>query len=124
MAIPKADHSKAVALLRKYIKQIERTTTGKLHACTGIPIRTITDMRSKKCKKRRFDLRFVVAIAIGLHMTPDHATEYLGYCGYRLREDDPEEYYYGLLLHRCGRISVRASNAFLRDEGQEPLTDL
>ncbi len=123
-AIPNGDRSTAVELLRYYIKKVEHTTTEKLHDRTGVPIRTITDMRSKKCRKRRFDLRYVVAVSIGLHMTADDAFQYVHDCGYGLRKEIPEEYFLILLLHRCGKISVTAANAFLVENHQAPLTIL
>ena len=125
MCIPnESNYSAAVDLLILYMRKIEHITTDELSVRTGINVRYITDMKTVKLRKRRFEIRNVIAVAIGLKMTPIHAMEYVEDCGYHLREYIEEEYFYILILHRCGQTTVKACNALLVDYGFEPLTEL
>lgn len=59
-------------IIRYYMKQ-EEITIEELSEQTGIPERIIKQMRSQKESKHRFDLRYLVAISIGLHMIFIHS---------------------------------------------------
>ena len=125
MSIPEeTNHSAAVKLLMFYMKKIEQITVDELSVRTGIKVRYITDMKAEKQRNRRFEIRYVIAVAIGLNMTPIHAMEYVEDCGYHLRDYIIEEYLYILLLHRCGQTTVKACNALLKANGCTPLTEL
>lgn len=120
----KSSKSSAIKLLMFYMKKIEHITVDELSVRTGIKVRYITDMKAEKLRNRRFEIRYVIAVAIGLNMTPIHAMEYVEGCGYHLREYIIEEYFYILILHRCGQTTVQACNALLKAYGCTPLTEL
>ena len=109
-------------MMNWYMHKPTKITEFELSEITGVKERTIRDMCSKNSEERRFDLRFIVAVAIGLKMMPEHALEFVEMDGYHLRNKIPEERFYKFFLLRSGKISVPTCNKILKSHGLAPLT--
>jgi hypothetical protein len=72
-------------MMKWYMHKPTRITEAELSEMTGVTERTIRDMCAESSGERRFDLRFIVAVAIGLKMMPEHALEFVELGGYYLR---------------------------------------
>ena len=101
-----------------------KVTVTELESMTGVPTRFITDIRSDKSGNRKFELRYIIALAVGLKMTSHDAKKLVKSCGYHLRQKHPVEYFYKIILNRCGTITVEQCNALLKKYQRLPLTDL
>lgn len=101
-----------------------KVTVTELESMTGVPTRFITDIRSDKSGNRKFELRYIIALAVGLKMTSHDAKKLVKLCGYHLRRKHPVEYFYKIILNRCGTITVKQCNALLKKYQRPPLTDL
>ena len=104
---------------------IEKTgvTTEEIAARTGIANRTVTSLRAKNAGDIRHDLNLLVALAAGLHMTPEHANLLINLNGQHLRKTKPIERYYMYLLSIGSFYCVAACNDFLIAHDMPPLTD-
>jgi len=110
-------------IIRWYMNFPERITVDELSSRTGIAERTIKDMRSKRSENRRFELRYIIAVAVGLRMLPQQGEELVHLNGYYLRDTHKDEHIYKFLLSRCGQYTVSACNHFLMEQGLSPLSD-
>jgi len=109
-------------MMKWYMHKPTRITEPELSEMTGVTERTIRDMCAESSEERRYDLRFLVAVAIGLKMMPEHALEFVELDGYHLRRKKKEERFYQFFLHRSGKISVWECNRILKHHGLPPLT--
>ncbi|MEE5993821.1 MAG: hypothetical protein V3G42_11340 [Oscillospiraceae bacterium] len=110
-------------MMKWYMHKPTRITEAELSEMTGVTERTIRDMCAESSEERRFDLRFIVAVAIGLKMMPEHALEFVELDGYHLRRKKKEERFYKFFLHRSGKISVSECNRILKNHNLLPLTN-
>ena len=97
-------------------------TTEEIAARTGIADRTVTSLRAKNAGDIRHELNLLVALAVGLHMMPEHAKLLIHLNGQFLRKK-PIERYYMYLLSIGSFYCVAACNDYLIEHGAEPLTD-
>lgn len=100
----------------------EKIGVEELAARTGISERTINQMRSEREKEHRFSINFLVAVAIGLHMIPEHSFYLIYLNGQTLRKSRRSERYYIYLLTECNHFCVAACNDFLIRHDLPPLT--
>lgn len=109
-------------IVRYYMSEAN-ITIEELEARTGVPNRTIKQMRSESESEHRFELRYIVAVSIGLHMLSAHSFALIHLNGYGLRCSNRLERFYFFLLTECSDFSVSACNDFLIEHGLPPLTD-
>ncbi len=76
-------------LVRRWMK-LRHVTIEELSARTGVSVDLVKEMRRPKMKdkQKRFRLKNVIAIAVGLHLPFEYSIQLLECAGYRLREDD------------------------------------
>lgn len=117
-----ANFSFLYEIVRYYMAQ-EKITIEELSAQTGIPERIIKQMRSKKESQHRFDLRYLVAVSIGLHMIFIDSWYLIYLNGYGLRKNDKLERFYLFLISECNTLSVPECNVFLIEHDLPPLTN-
>lgn len=98
-------------------------TTEEIAARTGIADRTVTSLRAKNAGDVKHDLNLLVALAVGLHMTPEHGKLLINLDGQNLRKSKLIERYYLYLISIGSFYCVAACNDFLVDHGMPPLTD-
>mgnify|MGYP007070313797 CR=1 FL=1 len=98
-------------------------TTEKLAARTGIADRTVTSLRAKNAGDVKHELNLLVALAVGLHMTPEHANLLINLNGQFLRKKKPVERYYMYLLSIGSFYCVAECNDFLIAHDMPPLTN-
>lgn len=98
-------------------------TTEEIAARTGIADRTVTSLRAKNAGDIRHELNLLVALAVGLHMMPEHAELLIHLNGQFLRKKKPIERYYMYLLSIGSFYCVAACNDYLIKHGMPPLTD-
>lgn len=103
-------------------ERAERVNADELAARTGISTRTIEKMRSERESKHRFSLEYLVAVAIGLHMMPEHSIYLIHLNGQCLRRSERKERFYIYLLTECNHYCVAACNEFLVHHNLPPLT--
>lgn len=94
-----------------------------ISARTGIAVRTLTSLFSKSAGDKKHALRLLVALAVGLKMTPLHAEQMINLNGQFLRDSEPIERYYKYLISVGSFYCVAACNDFLVEHGFKPLTD-
>lgn len=91
---------------------------------TGVSSRTINKMRSPSESEHRFDLKILIAIAVGLHMIAVHSYYLIHLNGHTLRKANREEKFYIYILTECSQYTVAEVNQFLIDHDLSPLTNM
>lgn len=110
------------SLVSWYIRK-NGITTDDIAARTGISERTITSLRADNAGNVKHDLNLLVAFAIALRMTSEHAILLINLNGQFLRDCEPTEQIYKYLLSVGSFYCVAACNDYLSEHGFAPLTD-
>ena len=108
--------------MTKYI-HLENVTSEVISARTGITVRTVDSLRAKDAGDVKHDLKLLIALAVGLHMTPDDGNRLINLNGQFLRDNKPTERYYKYLLSVGSFYCVAACNDYLVEHDCLPLTD-
>lgn len=101
----------------------EKVTIGELSARTGISEDSIKEMRNPKHGQKRFFLKNILAVIIGLHLCLPDGLQMIEASGYCLRNDDEVDRIYLDLISNYSGYSVAACNDYLVELGLLPLTD-
>lgn len=102
----------------------EKIHVDDLAESTGISTRTINKMRSPSESVHHFDLKILIAVAVGLHMMSVHSYYLIHLNGQTLRKTNREEKFYIYILSECNQYSVSEVNQFLIDNDLLPLTNI
>ena len=108
--------------MTKYI-HLENVTSEIISARTGITVRTVDSLRVRGAGNVKHDLKLLIALAVGLHMTPDEGNRLVNLNGQFLRDNKPTERYYKYLLSVGSFYCVAACNDYLVEHDCLPLTD-
>ena len=79
---------------------------------------------NKFCRQHHFDLKILVAVAVGLHMIAVHSYYLIHLNGQTLRKANREEKFYIYILAECSQYTVAEVNQFLIDHDLPPLTNM
>ena len=116
------EFSSLQGILKWYMNKPVKIQDDELADRISIPESFIKDLHASGAEYRKFRLSYLVAIAIELKMTPEHALDFIHADGYYLRKKIPEEKHYLFFLKRSGKISVLECNRILKHHGLPPLT--
>lgn len=83
--------------------------------------KTISRMRNEG--RKRYSVRNIIAVCIGLSLYPELSHDLLEKADIRLHSDDPEEQCYEVMLRTMYRSDIYAWNEMLRLNGFSPLQD-